>query len=498
MTLNGSGNVKIIGKAADLHIGSGVGTTAKLSLNDNSVFTVGQGNLTVGIDGGNGTLEMTGGSTFKHLNNNGGYYVLYLGLHAGSIGAVNMTGGTSTTAGPLLDMGAIGVIDCGSDTGSGSITMHDYSAIKIAGITIGDSGTGNVSMFNNSKMTVTNDLTAGYYHGTGSMTLNDSAQISGNTLTVGAYGTDFSVVVKDTALAAFTGNVDVGFNWGNSVDDIGTASLTVSGTGAGPHLTTNGAIILGADGSGGTLNQVGGKSVSALPVILGEGDYSDSVANQVGAHSYAILNLSGGTLTAPSLTTHSAVISTDAGDLGATRVHPVVATVNFDGGTLQASASSPNFIAIDNPAATLTLKVLAGGAKIDTQGFNDKITNALVSGVAGPATDGGLTKLGSGTLLLTAAPTYTGTTSIQGGTLQLATSGPVTLTTVTGSGTSTLSVCTGTTLTATSIQVGTLSIGGAPIVITAAAAAVPEPSTIILLVLAGIGVLFQAWRKTRA
>ena len=78
--------------------------------------------------------------------------------------------------------------------------------------------------------------------------------------------------------------------------------------------------------------------------------------------------------------------------------------------------------------------------------------------------------------------------------MQFATSVPVTLTTVTGSSSGTLSVCDGTTLTATSIHVGTLSIGGAPIVI--AAAAVPEPSTMILLVLAGIGLLFQAWRKT--
>jgi autotransporter-associated beta strand protein len=114
----------------------------------------------------------------------------------------------------------------------------------------------------------------------------------------------------------------------------------------------------------------------------------------------------------------------------------------------------------------------------------------------GSTGDGGLTKLGSGTLLLRSAPTYNGNTDIQAGTLQLDIKGSATLSTVTGAGA--LSVCDGTSLTATSIVVDTLSIGGTPVVISGGAAsvmAVPEPGTFVLLVLAGLGLVGAFMRR---
>ena len=67
----------------------------------------------------------------------------------------------------------------------------------------------------------------------------------------------------------------------------------------------------------------------------------------------------------------------------------------------------------------------AGGAIIDTNGFNATIAQPLLhSNIAGDEiTDGGLTKLGNGTLTLTASNTYTGITTITGGTLVLKGSG---------------------------------------------------------------------------
>ena len=87
--------------------------------------------------------------------------------------------------------------------------------------------------------------------------------------------------------------------------------------------------------------------------------------------------------------------------------------------------------------------------------------------------------------------TYTGNTDIQDGIFQIATTTPITLTTVTGAGT--LAVSNGATLTATSIQVGTLSIGGSAVA--ASAAAVPEPSAIVLLLLAGAAGLAVKFRR---
>jgi hypothetical protein len=57
-----------------------------------------------------------------------------------------------------------------------------------------------------------------------------------------------------------------------------------------------------------------------------------------------------------------------------------------------------------------------------------------------------------------------------------------------------LAVCNGTSLTATSIQVDTLRIGGAPLT-PPAASAVPEPSSFVLLALAGMTVAWFAVRK---
>lgn len=92
------------------------------------------------------------------------------------------------------------------------------------------------------------------------------------------------------------------------------------------------------------------------------------------------------------------------------------AVFNFNGGTLKPTASDTNFFG--NYSATLTANVLAGGAKIDTAGFNITIAQPLT----GP---GGLTKNGAGTLDLSGGNYYTGDTVIKAGTLELAQSAPV-------------------------------------------------------------------------
>jgi autotransporter-associated beta strand protein len=57
--------------------------------------------------------------------------------------------------------------------------------------------------------------------------------------------------------------------------------------------------------------------------------------------------------------------------------------------------------------------VRAGGARIDSGAFNVTVPQPLLDGGAG----GGLTKLGTGTLTLTARNTYTGPTTVSAGTL---------------------------------------------------------------------------------
>ena len=127
----------------------------------------------------------------------------------------------------------------------------------------------------------------------------------------------------------------------------------------------------------------------------------------------------------------------------------------------------------------------------DTNGFNVTIGQQLLAGSA----SGGLTKIGSGVLTLTAAPTYTGNTLISAGQLQFSTGSP-TLAAISGQGELIVgSIGTPTQLTASSITLGTLTvaagstvtispIAGGPLAALSSPTAVPEPGVWLMLLLA--------------
>lgn len=94
------------------------------------------------------------------------------------------------------------------------------------------------------------------------------------------------------------------------------------------------------------------------------------------------------------------------------------ATVNFDGGTLK-SGDTDNSETLISSANSLAVKLLSGGGTIDTNGQTGQTVDAVISGIVG----GSFTKAGTGTLTLSAANTYDGSTLITGGTLALGASG---------------------------------------------------------------------------
>jgi autotransporter-associated beta strand protein len=90
-----------------------------------------------------------------------------------------------------------------------------------------------------------------------------------------------------------------------------------------------------------------------------------------------------------------------------------VGTFNFNGGTLRSNTNATNFF-----NGLTTANVRAGGAVIDTNGNAITIGQALQHEAAlGATADGGLRKLGSGTLTLTGVNSYSGTTSVTAGAL---------------------------------------------------------------------------------
>ncbi len=124
----------------------------------------------------------------------------------------------------------------------------------------------------------------------------------------------------------------------------------------------------------------------------------------INANVTTTINLNGGTLTAGSFTKFQVTAGRES-------------YLNFNGGTLRAGATNPNFL----PALTgLFVNVQAGGAKIDTNGFDVTILQPLAhDATLGATLDGGLAKSNAGKLTLTAVNTYTGTTLLTGGTLNV-------------------------------------------------------------------------------
>ncbi|MGD0382002.1 MAG: autotransporter-associated beta strand repeat-containing protein [Thermoguttaceae bacterium] len=91
-------------------------------------------------------------------------------------------------------------------------------------------------------------------------------------------------------------------------------------------------------------------------------------------------------------------------------------TVNFNGGTITASAASADFL------SGTTNYIFSGGATVDTQSYSVTISTALAksTGSTGISINpgGGLTKQGAGILTLTGMNSYIGATSISAGVLQ--------------------------------------------------------------------------------
>ena len=162
-------------------------------------------------------------------------------------------------------------------------------------------------------------------------------------------------------------------------------------------------------------------------------------------------------------------------------------------------------------------KIDAGGAKIDTNSFDITIAQSLSEVTLNT---GSLTKLGAGTLTLTGPLHYQGLSDIQQGTLQISTAVPTQIGNVNGSGTldvenatalSAFSVSAGavkidgvSSLTTANVYTNTLTIGaGSKLTITPIAGgplgggltAVPEPSTLVMLTIAALGMIGAAWRR---
>ncbi|MCC6124287.1 MAG: autotransporter-associated beta strand repeat-containing protein [Pirellulales bacterium] len=436
----------------------------------------------------------------------------------GAKASLAMSGDAQLNVATTLAVGAF-------SNGVGSLAMSDDSVLTTGDwLQVGwreNFATGKLDMSGNAKITTGGAFWVGNYawtdgsSPTGTVTMNDFAEIVVNSESfLGRWGGTGTLNVHDQATVTIHGWFGVGDNWGDDPNGVtGTGTVTIDG--AGSSLDCDGAvdwtadypalpifgISIGVEGGNGVWNQNAGTTTNAKAVLVGDTDIWGSPKRGNGT-----LNLNGGTFLAPALS---------AGRTIAGQESQTIAAINFNGGVLKATASSTDFIG--NPYnAALTVNVREGGMKFDTNGFNDTITKALNH--AGTSPDGGLTKQGSGILTLTGPIGYDGATVVEAGRLSIDNGLTTTLSTVSGGGAFSVgNTNAATVVNAASITTNELTIGGGffaaasagsfpeaatgvPVVYhgtkygLALGSAVPEPGTLVLLALAGLGAVL-AWRR---
>ena len=345
-----NGNLKINGQingTSNLFLQEGTATIASgASVTTSSYTSVGQ------LADNSGTLNISGGLTVNGDFNTGdigagvtnigpGANVQAVTLYVGKFGSANGT--LTQTGGTLSGIGGGGewrIGGGGSNSDSGAIGVYNLQGGLLA-------SPGNFQV--------------GAY-GVGTLRqIGGSASVTG-WLSIGRFGGGVGLydMSKGNGVLTATGQPYL------IVGEQGSGTLLLGGSAT---VTAN-AISVAHYGGTGTVTQSGGTLNAVGGVVFGE-------SNVGGTGTYT---LGGGLL----LT--GAVARTSG-----------TGTFNFSGGTLCAANANATYMQ-GLTAAT----VQAGGAVIDSNGYNITIAQPLLHNSTAPAVDGGLTKIGAGTLTLSA------------------------------------------------------------------------------------------------
>ncbi|NBW97627.1 MAG: hypothetical protein EBR28_13105, partial [Planctomycetia bacterium] len=387
-TLQVTGTTRVVLSASNSFTGGVTFSSGSMAINNNNALGTGtmtwsSGNVTLDNTSGtsvtfsnpirnlsaSGTFQGTGNSTLIHS----GTFVFggsarTLTVVGGTFG-LNVISGTGATTFSLTKDGA------GTMIVSGSADPVFQGGFRLNGgtLVVGHAnalGTGTFTSVGNSPT----------IQASADLVLPNAFLITGTTSFAGAnslgFGSDFVVS------GATTRTIFNGIGGGKSLSFSGTTYLGESGTTAVRGLVVGGT---GATTFGGPINNGLGGSIGSL-----------TIANA-------------GTTTLSGSNGFTGVTAVNAGVVALANANALAnsSTISFGGGTLQYGPSN----SVDYSA-----RIAGSGSAvaIDTNGQNVTFASAL-----GGSNTGGLVKAGAGTLTLSQANTFTGTTSITGGSLVL-------------------------------------------------------------------------------
>ena len=366
------------------------------------------------------------------------------GLTKGGAGSLTLAGTNVYTGTTVVNAGSL-TLPSTSSNNIGAVTVSNGGQLNVDGavvykpsglLMVGDSGSGTLNMLGGSVY-CTNIFYVGQQAGSSGTIKLTNGTLSCATLVVGRFGTG-TVVQTGGRIGLSSGGGE--WRFGDQVAGVGNYTLSdgtldtggrnfqIGGYGRSTMLQTGG--ILNSGGwmivgrniggvgaytlSGGVLTETG----SGL--VVGEQGTGTFTVNGTGtANFYNGLYLSGGS--GPQGT--GTVNLVTGGTINTPKVglfNGYSATFNFDGGVLRARGSGAT---ITNFMQGLTAaNVKAGGAVIDASNNTVTVAQSLASGAV---PDGGLIKLGSGSLILSGVNTYNGATAIYEGTLRLGTANAI-------------------------------------------------------------------------